>query len=221
MTKITAWKRQAGSTLWSVVKYKVVNHIIWHFTWNLAREPLFIRFKTKLANFWSTLQSEIQNSVMGSRPLECDFLHWVSNSRVFPVTPLLALHGCCTYLSKLSAWSSSQFRVTLRKHAKLGVESNLQRWKDKKTLIEISPSGHLVLLFRMGLDKLFFSRPVVHAGFDPSLATTNETKEGAHWFRSGFSTVVWPRTTECGLKRAKPNATVSFSRILILIMAVS
>lgn len=83
MTKITAWKRQAGSTLWSVIKYKVVNHIIWHFTWNLAREPLYIHFKTKLANLWSTLQSEIQNSVMGSRPLECDFLHWVSNSGVF------------------------------------------------------------------------------------------------------------------------------------------
>lgn len=88
--------------------------------------------------------------------------------------PVLPLHGCCSYLSKLRAWSSSQFRVTLPSHA--WVESNLLWWKDKETLIEISPSGHLVLSFHMGLDKLFSSRLAVHAVFDPSFTTMNETK---------------------------------------------
>lgn len=87
---------------------------------------------------------------------------------------LLPLHGCCSYLSKLSAWSSSQFRVTLLSHAWL--ESNLLCWKDKETLIEILASGHLALSFHMGLDKLFSSCLVVHAVFDPSFTT----KQRAH-----------------------------------------
>lgn len=98
---------------------------------------------------------------------------------------LLALHGCCSYLSKLSAWSSRQFRVTLPSHAR--VESNLLWWKDKETLIEISPSGHLALSFHMGLDKLFSSRLAVHAVFDPSFATTNETKTALTSFDSTWS----------------------------------
>lgn len=84
-----------------------------------------------------------------------------------PRLPFLPSHGCRSYLSNPCVWSSSQFRVTLRSHA--WVESNLLWWKDKETLIEILPSGHLVLWFHMGLDKLFSSRAAVHIVFDPSL----------------------------------------------------
>lgn len=84
-----------------------------------------------------------------------------------PRLPFLPSHGCRSYLSNPCVWSSSQFRVTLRSHA--WVESNLLWWKDKETLIEIFPSGHLVLWFHMGLDKLFSSRAAVHIVFDPSL----------------------------------------------------
>lgn len=90
-----------------------------------------------------------------------------------PRLPFLPSHGCRSYLSNPCVWSSSQFRVTLRSHA--WVESNLLWWKDKETLIEILPSGHLVLWFHMGLDKLFSSRAAVHIVFDPSLQQSTST----------------------------------------------
>lgn len=102
-------------------------------------------------------------------PLEQHFRCWESLTG-----PLPRLRGCCSYLSKRWAWSSSQFRVTLPYHA--GVESNLLWWKDKETLIEILPPGHLGLSFHMGLDKLFSTRLAVRAVSDPSFTTMNKTR---------------------------------------------
>lgn len=70
---------------------------------------------------------------------------------------LLALRGRCSYLSKLSVWSSSQFRVTLPHHARL--ESNLLWWKDKETLIEILPSGDFSPLVSHGSWRVIFQSP--------------------------------------------------------------
>lgn len=54
-------------------------------------------------------------------------------------------------------------------------------------MIEISPSGHLVLSFHMGLDKLFSSRLAVRAVFDPSFTTMNKTKRELISFDSSWS----------------------------------
>lgn len=120
----------------------------------------------------------------GIHPLDFYFLCWEC---VTPDRCRCCCHccWCCgwsSYLSKLSAWSSSQFGVTLPSHAR--GESNLLWWKDKETLIEISPSGRLVLAFRMGLDKLFSSRLAAHAELDPSFTTTDETTSELSLFDS-------------------------------------
>lgn len=115
-----------------------------------------------------------------SLPLLWESSPLISNSGLLLLL-LFALHGRRSHLSKRCVWSSSQFRVTLPSHA--WVESNLLWWKDKETLIEILPSGHLVPSFHMDLDKLFSSRLAVRAAFDPPLTTMSKTKERAQLIR--------------------------------------
>lgn len=68
----------------------------------------------------------------------------------------------------------------------------------------------------MGLDKLFSSRPVVHAGFDPPLTTINETKRELVSFAP-----TWPcdpDRTGCGLMCFRVFRVLSVAALAITLL---